>query len=69
MIMPVNNALAVAKMLGDRTYLNKKPCVCGCTERYTVNSSCVDCAKAAAAASRKKIERARKRADAKARTG
>lgn len=42
---PKNEALALAKLMGDMLYLGGECGRCGGTERYTRNSSCVQCAR------------------------
>lgn len=42
---PINNALAVAKLAGDRTYEGSAHAACGTTTRYTSSGGCVFCAR------------------------
>lgn len=42
---PASEELKIARLLGDRTYHGNECRNCGCTERYTANSSCVQCAR------------------------
>lgn len=34
---------AEARLAGLRTYVDGKPCFCGCESKYTSNAQCVDC--------------------------
>lgn len=44
---PANKLQNVAQLMGDKTFTAwRSPCVCGCTQFYTCNASCVDCTKA-----------------------
>lgn len=42
---PPNEALAIAKLAGDRTYEGSAHAKCGTTERYTSSGGCVHCAR------------------------
>ena len=59
---PLNESLAMAKLLGEKTYQGKSHKKCGTTERYTSSGACVECARERAAGirgpSRKQIRAA-----------
>lgn len=43
---PINENLATAKLVGDKTYEGAPHAACGTSQRYTSTMSCVFCARA-----------------------
>lgn len=56
---PINENLATAKLVGDKTYLGTMHADCGTSLRYTSGGGCVHCARAKATEMREALKLAR----------
>jgi hypothetical protein len=54
---PINENLATAKLVGDKTYEGSVHAACGTTTRYTSGGGCVACARAKQTKMREALER------------